>query len=269
MDWSRALRAQLHTRAEAWASKEALPHYESVGQDPTILFERDLDGRRHGNFHLSSWRAISANPAWARRLEKVHSQVKALPEEKRALAKELDSSNSSDALLMNCFCFPGAVERILSGLRLPTELGTPDFGYLPRLSLSDGTLDDTEVDMRIGTFFVEAKLTEKDFTTKVKAHVFGYRDFTKVFDVDALPGDESTFTGYQLIRNVLAAAQHNASFVVLVDQRRPDLLQEWWNVHAAIRDSELRERCGFRTWQQVAAAAPHVLKDFLELKYGL
>ena len=54
-----------------------------------------------------------------------------------------------------------------------------------------------------------------------------------------------------------------------LDQRRPDLLLEWWKVHAAIRNANLRMRCGFRTWQQVAAVSPGPLALFLGAKYGL
>ncbi len=123
--------------------------------------------------------------------------------------------------------------------------------------------------MRLGGLLVEAKLTEKDFTKRPKEHVFRYSHLKDVFDIDTLPSDGTSFFGYQLIRNVLAAVQDQAQFIVLLDQRRPDLLQEWWNVAGAIRDKTVRRRCGFRTWQQIAAVAPRDLREFLELKYGL
>jgi hypothetical protein len=56
-----------------------------------------------------------------------------------------------------------------------------------------------------------------------------------VFDVTLLPQTAPAYQGYQLIRNVLAAAAHGYHFVVLCDGRRPDLLHEWWQVHTAIR----------------------------------
>jgi hypothetical protein len=182
---------------------------------------------------------------------------------------ELDSSSSSDALLMNCFCFPGAPQRILEKLQVASVKEEPDFGFLAKVSLADGTDDATEVDMRVGDLLVEAKLTEKDFTSRPREHVLRYRDLEKVFDVDALPGDDDSFRGYQLIRNVLAAVQHKASFAVFLDQRRPDLIQEWWAVHSAISSVEVRRRCGFRTWQEIAAASPSDLRRFLEGKYGV
>jgi len=145
----------------------------------------------------------------------------------------------------------------------------PEFGYHPRLPLNDGGKEKTEIDMRLGALLVEAKLTEEDFTVRPKTHVLRYRDLLTVFYVDALPGDDSRFSGYQLIRNVLAAAQDQATFVALIDARRPDLLEEWKAVSAAIRDGSLRNRCGVRTWQECAAAAPPELRSFLETKYGL
>lgn len=267
--WQRRLLGDLRDRALRWADQSGLPWYTSEGHPPTVLFEPTPDGAAHGNFHPLSWQAIKRNPAWSQRLEKPHSQRRALPESKRASAKELDSSNSSDALLMNCFCFPDAAEPILSKLGLPYAGEVPEFGYAPGLWLSDGTRDDTEIDMRVGMLFVEAKLTEDDFTSRPKPHVQRYRALSSAFNVDALPADGESFSGYQLVRNVLAAVQHDASFVVLLDDRRPDLAEEWSDVAAAIRDTDLRSRCGFRTWQQVAAAAPLPLRDFLQRKYGL
>ena len=72
----------------------------------------------------------------------------------RATAKELDSSNSSDALLMNCFCFPGAVPRIMKGLGLSESMGLtglPEFGVTAKLPKTQNRQDATELDMRIGT----------------------------------------------------------------------------------------------------------------------
>jgi hypothetical protein len=65
------------------------------------------------------------------------------------------------------------------------------------------------------------------------------------------------------------AATPERRFVVLLDARRPDLLREWWVIHSAIRSSELRSRCGFVFWQEIASAAPDDLRAFLDEKYGL
>jgi hypothetical protein len=267
-NWARILRTELRQGAESWAREQRLQHYHSLGGHPTVMFAADPDGTRHGNFHPLSWLAIRDNPAWARRLNKPHSRRKTLPLEKRADAKELDSSNSSDALLMNCFCFPGAASSLFTGLALECEPTPHCFGYLAGVSLSGGRPDDTEVDMLMGSYLVEAKLTEVDFTSRPRPHVLRYRDLSSVFNVDALPGDPSHFDNYQLIRNVLAAAQHRMSFLLLIDGRRPDLLEAWRSVHKAIRE-DVGQTCTVRTWQELTMAAPPDLQRFLEKKYGL
>jgi hypothetical protein len=270
MDWAGALRNTLREHAFAWAGAHRLSHYSNRGQPPTILFERAADGGSHGNFHPDAWRAILAEPTWITRLDKPHSQVRALPPEKAVSARELDSSNSSDALLMNCFCFPGAADRIFAALRIATGTDRhPQFGFKARLPLADGSDDATEIDMRVGSTLFEAKLTEKDFTSSPSAHVLRYSDLATHFDVSTLLSEGAEIRGYQLIRNVLAAAHHDTDLIVLLDQRRPDLLEEWWRVHSAIKSISLRLRCGFRTWQQVAAASPVPLAEFLSSKYGL
>jgi hypothetical protein len=269
MDWSQALRNELRERAESWATTSQAVHYKSIGAAPTVLFAASSDERTHGNFCPDSWHEITTNAGWRERLRKRHTQVNALPEDRRSSACELDSSNSSDALLMNCFCFPGAAPKILQGLELPEQCETPVFGFKPRLEIATNGQEQTEIDMKIGSIIFEAKLTEKDFTSRPKAHVCRYQRFASVFEVDRLPVAQDAFIGYQLIRNVLAADQLNATLVVLIDQRRPDLVREWWKVHAAIRNAELRQRCTFRTWQEVAVASPKPLSEYLRTKYGM
>jgi Restriction Endonuclease associating with ARP len=268
-EWSTLLRDQLRANALAYSRVHGTPCYESKGRRPTIVFEEAGQGLVHGNFHPAAFHAIKANPAWKVRLAKPHPRANTLPAEKSELARELDSSNSSDALLMNCFCFPGSVERILADLGISPPDCHPEFGFKARVPLTDGREDATEIDMKIGRTLFEAKLTERDFTCCSMVHLARYRDSESHFDVSRLPSDGPRVRGYQLIRNVLAAAHHDAKLIVLLDQRRPDLLQEWWEVHAAIKSGDLRSRCGFRTWQQVAAASPPDLAEFLNLKYGL
>jgi hypothetical protein len=205
----------------------------------------------------------------AKRLGKAHSQRHALPEDRRGDAKELDSCNSSDALLMNCFCYPGAAAQIFQRLLPSLPTGRPEFGIAGNVLLQDGSFDTTELDMRAGRVIFESKLTEADFTERPRAHVERYRGLSEVFDVTVLPQTALAYQGYQLIRNVLAAADHSYDFVLLCDGRRPDLLHEWWQVHAAIRTAELRARCRFLLWQEVADACPTSLQEFLHAKYGL
>jgi hypothetical protein len=269
MNWSGKLRDAIRESHVLWAAEQGIPYYLSRGRSPTVLFEVAADGSGHGNFLPESWRAIAANPVWGTRTRKSHSQPGALPEEKRSSVRELDSSNSSDALLMNCFCYPGAAARILKGLGLPADDSAPEFGFKARLSLLDGSEDATEIDMRLGSVLFEAKLTEHDFTTRPRPHVERYRNVEIHLDLESLPTRGAELAGYQLVRNILAAVHYDAKLIVLLDQRRPDLMLEWWRVHAAIRSVELRSRCEFRTWQQVAAASPVPLAQFLAKKYWL
>jgi hypothetical protein len=269
MDWAGLLRAQLQARALIWSQHPGVESYRSLGDPPTVLFRQSKELDYHGNFFQDAWAEIKAHPEWYRRLEKRHTQSAALPPEHRASAKELDSSNSSDALLMNCFCYPGASKRLAGVLgHLPLD-AVPQFGFRAGILLSGGSADTTEVDMLLGDTLVEAKLTERDFTSRPTAQVCRYSALREIFDVNLLPAEEGHFRGYQLIRNVLAAAQHQMRLVVLLDVHRPDLLEQWWQVHAAISSSALRCRCGVRFWQQLAAAAEPQHRDLLAEKYGV
>jgi hypothetical protein len=53
--------------------------------------------------------------------------------------------------------------------------------------LANGRFDRTEVDMRLGTLLVEAKLTESDFQCRSAAIVEAYRDFEDEFERELLP----------------------------------------------------------------------------------
>jgi hypothetical protein len=160
-------------------------HVESYGGQPVIVY--GPDGERHGNFFDASYAAIAARPEWMRRFDKIHAQGRALPKAERRW-RELDSSMSSDALLMNVFCAPGVAESPAVRSALGVEAGeTPVFGWKARVPLKSGLVDRTEVDMRWGSLLVEAKLTESDFQTRKATIVEGYRDFDAVFDRELLP----------------------------------------------------------------------------------
>ena len=263
-NWEQNLRADLARNAERFADAHGLTAYRSRGK--TILFPSH--GLRHGNFIDASYRAILGNRSWARRLEKRHNRPDALPEDRRHDAMELDSSNSSDALLMNCFCYPGSCTRIFSSLLPGLTNGPVEFGVPGRVPLSDGQPDRTELDMRAGTVIFESKLTEDGFGSTEKKSMERYRDLNSVFDVRLLPTEDRRLLHYQLLRNVLAAAAHGYHFVLLCDARRPDLLHSWWDVHGAIRSADLRSRSRFLLWQEVTDACPGPLRDFLHEKYG-
>ncbi|MGH9560780.1 MAG: PGN_0703 family putative restriction endonuclease [Terracidiphilus sp.] len=177
------LRHELIARNRVFAQGRA--HVESYGAAPVIVYEPE--GTRHGNFFDPAYPAILAHPDWMRRFDKVHAQARSLPKSTRRW-RELDSSMSSDALLMNIFCTPGVTESpTVRGLLAVDESTEPVFGWKARVPLANGRFDRTEVDMRFGSLLVEAKLTESDFQSRSAAMVEAYLDFDEVFDRDRLP----------------------------------------------------------------------------------
>jgi uncharacterized protein (DUF1697 family) len=269
MDWVTQMRRQIAVLSETYANERGLPFYKSLGKHPTVMFERFDNETRHGNFIYDSYNAILANTEWRRRLGKKHQRPDALPETKRKAARELDSSNSSDALLMNIFCYPDAFNSQLAALFGLTAILTPDFGTEGKAPLSNGRTDTTEVDMKLGNVIFEAKLTEASFTSKIKSHVEKYDGLSQVFNIEQLTQTDEEYRSYQLIRNILVASHHNYSFFLLCHARRPDLINEYQNVHAAIRTQELQSRCGIILWQKIASVVPESLATFLSLKYGI
>ena len=309
-----ALRRELAARNGVWAAGHS--HVESYGAEPVVVYEPEEKG--HGNFIDGAYGAIVERPEWHKRFNKVHSQWRSLPKaESGRRWRELDSSVSSDALLMNVFCTPEVNSSAAICSLLGVEGGDlPEFGWKARVPLGNGRFDRTEVDMRWGGLLVEAKLTETDFQTRAVAMVAGYRDFAEVFDAEMLPaveirtsrrrqavefaeeftqewedgGDEEAarafqsalvdqaraqesfepgYAGYQLIRNVLAAHATGSRFCVVLDERRPDLREQWFRVMAAVRRAELRTRLAVVTWQELTPLLPADLREFLERKYGI
>jgi len=268
--YSTELRHELALRSQKWARRPGMVSENSYGSMPVTVYAPSEDGSTHGNFHDDGYREICARPEWMARFEKVHTTAaKALPKTGRRW-RELDSSMSSDALLMNIFCYPGvaAQSAVISMLGLE-EAHQPEFGVKARVPLSNGRFDRTEVDMRLGPLLVEAKLTESDFQARAIEVVKGYRDFEAVFRKGSLPRAKGKYMAYQLIRNVLAAHATASSFCVMHDARRPDLREQWYEVMQAVKDARLRTRCKVLTWQELSAVLPASLGEFLDLKYGI
>lgn len=264
------LRRELCARNEAFAKENGLAYVLSYGSQPVIVYSPEPNGKVHGNFFPRSYAEMVKRPEWARRLQKVHAQGKrALPRADRAW-RELDSCMSSDALLMNVFCYPGLCSDKRVALLLGTEvMDVPQFGYKARVPLLNGKFDRTEVDLKLGGLLVESKLTEGDFQTRTAEVVERYRDLEAVFNVRALPRVRDHYVSYQLIRNVLAAYARKASFCVIADARRPDLIEAWHAIMRCVRDAEMRTRCKVLTWQELSAVLPKSLQKFLSAKYGI
>ena len=324
--WSASLlRRDLNARAHKFAHERKLPHEIAPGPhqdtDPLIIFGRSELGP-HGNFHPASDLAISANPAWLRRLSKPHTASLRSRARNDWPWRELDSAVSSDALLMNIFCHP----RVFNGRTLTPAVANllnvdrtdhPRFGVNPRvplrttrksrrkpsseLSRSANLLTDrTEIDLQLGNLFLEAKLTESNFQTAPPRLIERYRDLETVFDPDRLPRktlykpashppvedhsqleeptesvppsqpkSRTVIDAYQLIRNVLAANAAEASFCVLCDARRHDLIETWYTILSAVHRPTFVARLKLLTWQELATTLPQDLQQFLDTKYGI
>lgn len=271
MSFASVLRHELAERALKFAQSDNLPYVLSYGVMPVVCFAPDENRSVHGNFTRSSYKAIIANSMWRQRLTKVHTQARrSLPPAANGRWRELDSCMSSDALLMNIFCHPGVARagKVFAMLGVDS-VSTPRFGHKARVPLVNGRFDRTEIDMRLGDLLVEAKLTENDFQRAEKRVLMAYRDFPYVFDHEQLPQMDRHYLCYQLLRNVLAAHAMHCSFCVLLDARRPDLIEAWYSVMKCVKPVELRAALRVLTWQELSELLPSRLQAFLDSKYGI
>jgi hypothetical protein len=265
-----ALRQELIARNSSYAAINRLPHVTSYGEPPVVVYHQSECGRHHGNFISASYTAILRRPAWLKRLEKVHSQGRRSLPARDGLWRELDSSLSSDALLMNIFCYPGVTRRLDVCRILGLEPGSiPEFGFMPRVPLLNQAIERTEIDMKLGNMLFEAKLTEADFQMERAELVERYRDFSDIFESRQLPRAKKKYISYQLIRNVLAAHALDLDFCTFLDARRPDLLEDWYGIVCCIQSATVRARCKVLTWQELTPSLPAALQKFLSVKYGI
>jgi hypothetical protein len=264
------LRQELIARNNSYAALNLLPHVTTYGELPVVVYQQSECGRRHGNFIPASYRAILRRPQWRRRLQKVHSQGRRSLPARDAAWRELDSSLSSDALLMNIFCYPGVTRKAeICGI-LGFARGTlVEFGFMPRVPLFTGATERTEIDMKLGNMLFEAKLTEGDFQIQRAELVERYRDFREIFECRRLPRAGRKYVSYQLIRNILAAYALNLDFCTLLDARRPDLIEDWYSIVCCIRSTTLRAKCKILAWQELSSCLPSALQRFLSVKYGI
>jgi hypothetical protein len=262
-----ALRCELSSRNTARSAGLAVEM--SYGSVPSIVYAEDETGQ-HGNFLAASYRRIIQQPGWKARLAKVYTGSRFLPRKTDRTRRELECANSSDALLMNIFCYPGILRRTALCSLLGIEPGIhPTFGFRARIPLQNGADDRSEIDLKLGKLFIEAKLTEGNFQSAKQGLVHRYRDLEAVFDVDRLPIRKERYRSYQLIRGALAAHAHGASFAVFCDRRRQDLIEHCFEIISAVTSAELRCRLSVVTWQEIAVATPSKVKGFLSEKYGI
>jgi len=251
------------------AETKQLAHEVSIASSPTVLYHPEAG--RHGNFHPASYKRILNKAAWRQRLVKTHTTAPKILVSHDRQRRELDSCNSSDALLMNIFCHPASLKRgLLSSLLSLDETADLIFGYKPRIPMIKGRIDCTEVDLRIGDLLIEAKLTEADFQLARYELAERYCDFHTIFDPRLLPRKGNKLQSYQLVRSILAAfAEAGCRYCLICDQRRPDLIARWFEVLSAIRHSDQRWRCLLVTWQEISQMLPIRLQRWLEQKYGI
>jgi hypothetical protein len=262
-----ALRCELsHRNAARAAAFLAEMSYSAV---PSIVYAESEAGQ-HGNFLPASYKRILQQPAWKARLAKVYTGSRFLPRKTDRTRGELECANSSDALLMNIFCYPGILRRqaVCSLLGIPPGI-RPEFGVRATIPLKNGAQDRSEMDLKLGELFVEAKLTEGDFQTARCDLVHRYRDLDSVFEVDRLPMRKEKYRSCQLIRGALTAHAYGASFAVVCDQRRQDLIDACFEVLSAVASAELRCRMSVVTWQELAETLPRKVRAFLAEKYGI
>jgi hypothetical protein len=251
---SESLKQEIRQAAVSYAQKRDLPIDDSHAS--AVLFPNLGD-----NFHPKSFASIMGHPDWQQRTTKRHQNVPG--------ALEMQSSNSSDALLMNIFCHPDicrwkGVEKLLE-----EELGSISFGFPGQVHINGGQPDSTEIDMALAGVFVEAKLTESDFTQKRADIVERYDTLLNIFHVDALPRVGDEYDNYQIIRNLLAAIQHNRRHILLCDERRPDLVRRYMQTVACLREMPNRKKCRVVFWQELVSVCGTSLREWIEEKYGM
>lgn len=253
MDYVGSIKERLLCNARKLGGKKAVH-----GKERKNAFIFDELGM---NFHDDSLKEIQDDSAWLERTRKKHTQINGI--------FEMQSSNSSDALLMNIFCHPEI--RIWEGpkklLRIHIDKATKiTFGWEPVLA-NEKRGHKTEVDLKIGSRIFEAKLTEPDFQTAPAERVRGYEGFTDVFDESRLSMKKDRITNYQLIRNALVAYKYGLDLTVLLDSSRIDLIREIFKFIKAIKLDCIRDRIDFVTWQELNGKLGEDLDEYIYEKY--
>jgi len=251
---SDALKQEIRKHALAFARRRNLRVDDKLAS--ALIFYR-LDD----SLHPESLENIRRTPEWNSRTQKAHPNVTGV--------LEMQSSNSSDGLLMSIFCHPSITK--WSGVRkvLGNDIATIAFGVPGVVKIGNDQTDSTEIDMELSGVFCEAKLTETDFTHKRPEVVEHYDRFQETFHSDALQRVGRDYDNYQIIRNLLAAKQHNRDHILFCDERRPDLVRRYMSTVSCLQDIKDRMRCRVIFWQEVVAACGESLRKWVEEKYGI
>lgn len=227
--------------------------FHGIQRDSAFLFN-DISM----SFHPESFADICNKVTYKGRLDKTHQNVPGF--------KEMQSSNSSDALLMNFFAHPKIKE--WKSLRVLISIDQSDnieFGWYPVFA-NETTTHKTEIDMKIGNSIFEAKLTEKDFTQKDLKVVLTYSNIQNIIDLKDFTNN-NIVSNYQLIRNLLTAEKYNFKFNLLIDESRTDLIREFYKVKSAIKVKSLQDNFNFLTWQEISNSVGLDLKNYITEKY--
>jgi len=253
---SGTLKQEIRRASLAFAQTRNLPI--DTSHSSAIIFQNLFD-----NFHPESFASINNpdRPKWLERTKKPHQNVPS--------TLEMQSSNSSDALLMSIFCHPD-IQRwkgIKNLIEVPIDSIT--FGFPAKVRINGGGSDSTEIDMAIPGVFCEAKLTESDFTQKEVEVVERYDSLQRTFHVEALPRVGNSYDNYQIIRNLLASVEHDQKHILFCDERRPDLVRRYMTTVLCLRDIKHRKNCRVVFWQELVSACGGSLRDWIEEKYGM
>jgi hypothetical protein len=222
------------------------------------------------NFFGLSFDNTKKNENWGKRLHKIHTD--------KRIDFEMQSSNSSDTLLMNIFSHPNiknwkGVAKLFD-IEEVEKIDSIKYGINPEI-MKNGAPEQrarkTEIDLLInGEIICEAKLTEKDFTDHSIDDVELYDKFVAIFKREYLDQTEVKYKNYQLIRNIIALDHKKYKrFYLICDLRRPDLIKAFLRTILCIKDISLRSKCGIIFWQDLANSVEKDLQNFLHEKYRL
>ncbi|MDR1666633.1 MAG: hypothetical protein LBS03_02920 [Bacteroidales bacterium] len=259
---TKSLKERIKTNAELFAKSnpEIKGHITPTG---VYLFD---DVKM--NFILESFDNIKRHPDWFIRIEK---KLKDHPG-----VFEMQSSNSSDALLMNIFCYPDFISENKFTENKMKFGWNPNFSYekkkleyLKKIG-KDKEFHFSEIDLKIDNSIFEAKLTETDFGDKEIETVKRYDGFQCVFNEKLLSKTEDglKYRNYQLIRYILAAFKDYLEFILLVDETRNDLIEDFENTKKSVKISEFQKKICYKTWQDlIRGCKAEKLRKYISERY--